>query len=156
MARPPRQSGRKVTFTPEAAQRIARAVVTVEKGDRSIAAAGRQSAAGDDGGIVRGTFTGTWAKGTTITVTDATLSSVTYTAKNYFANVGSTAATSAQQCMIAYAGGEWVLVSAQPTAVTIISHVSIVGTALRFATAQVNVMGPGFGNSHIDVGLESC
>ena len=152
MGKPPRQSGRKVTFTPEAAQRIARAVV---EGDRSIAAAGRQSA-GDDGGIVRGTFTGTWAKGTTITVTDATLSSVTYTAKNYFANVGSTAATSAQQCMIAYAGGEWVLVSAQPTAVTIISHVSIVGTALRFATAQVNVIGPGFNNSSIDIPLESC
>jgi hypothetical protein len=155
MGKPPRQSGRRVTFTPEAAQRIARAVVNVEKGDRSIGAPGRQSA-GSDGEIVRGTFTGAWAKDTTITVTDATLSSVTYTAKNYFANVGSTAATSAQQCMIAFAAGEWVLVSAQPTAVTIISHVSIVGTALRFATAQVNVMGSGFGNSHIDVGLESC
>jgi hypothetical protein len=58
--------------------------------------------------------------------------------------------------MTTYAGGEWVLVSAQPTAVTIISDVKIVGSALRFSTAQVNVMGPGFGDSYIDVGLESC
>ena len=50
MAKPPRQSGRKVTFTPEAAQRIARAVVPDEKGDRSIEAAGRQDRKDDEPG----------------------------------------------------------------------------------------------------------
>jgi hypothetical protein len=110
MAKPPRQSGRKVTFTPEAAQRIARAVVTVEKGDRSIAAAGRQSAAGDDG-IVRGTFTAPWDKGSNKTVTDATLSSVTYEGvKNYFATVSG---SGSKKCAIAYVAGEWILIAAE-------------------------------------------
>ena len=110
MAKPPRQSGRKVTFTPEAAQRIARAVVTVEKGDRSIAAAGRQSAAGDDG-LVRGTFTAPWNKGSTKTVTDATLSSVTYAGvKNYFASV---TGSGSKACAIAYVAGEWILIAAE-------------------------------------------
>jgi hypothetical protein len=109
MAKPPRQSGRKVTFTPEAAQRIARAVVTVEKGDRSIAAAGRRSAAGDDA-LVRGTFTAPWNKGSTKTVTDATLSAVTYEAKNYFASL---TGSGTKACAIAYANGEWILIAAE-------------------------------------------
>jgi len=107
MAKPPRQSGRKVTFTPEAAQRIARAVVAVEKGDRSIAAAGRQSAAGDDA-IIRGKFSGSWNKGSTKTVTDATLSAVTYEAKNY---VASLLPTGEMGCQLCYTAGEWVLVA---------------------------------------------
>jgi len=95
-----------VTFTPEAAQRIARAVVNVEKGDRSIAAAGRQLAVGDDA-LVRGTFTDSWDKGNTKTVKDATLSAVTYNAKNYLTSV---TGTGEKDCLIAYVGGEWVLV----------------------------------------------
>jgi len=99
-----------VTFTPEAAQRIARAVVNVEKGDRSIAAAGGQRAVGDDG-IVRGTFSAPWDKGSTKTVTDATLSSVTYAGvKNYFANV---TGSGSKACAIAYANGEWILIAAE-------------------------------------------
>jgi hypothetical protein len=152
MAKPPRQSGRKVTFTPEAAQRIARAVVAVEKGDRSIAAPGRQSA-GSDGEIIRGKFSGAWDKGSKKTVTDATLSAVTYEAKNYLADFK---ATGQVACEIAYSGGEWVLVSAEFTTVTIISDVKIVGSQLRFSTAKVNVFGTAFGDSYIDIPLESC
>jgi hypothetical protein len=96
-----------VTFTPEAAQRIARAVVAVEKGDRSIAAAGRQSAVGDDA-LVRAKFTGSWDKGATKTVTDATLSAVTYEAKNY---VASLLPTGEMGCQLCYTAGEWVLVT---------------------------------------------
>lgn len=107
MAKPPRQSGRKVTFTPEAAQRIARAVVTVEKGDRSVGAAVAQRAPGDDA-LVRGTFTGAWSKGSTKTVTDATLSAVTYEAKNYTASL---LPSGTMPCQIAYVAGEWVLVA---------------------------------------------
>jgi hypothetical protein len=155
MAKPPRQSGRSVTFTPASAKRIARAVLDHERGGRDMDRTQLRTAGSDDA-LVRCTFSGVWAKNGTATVTDSVLSSVTYKAKNYFANVGSTGATGVQQCIIAYAGGEWVLVSAQPTAVTIISDVKIVGSNLRFSTAQVNVMGSGFGNSYIDVGLESC
>ena len=110
MGKPPRQSGRRVTFTPEAAQRIARAVVTVEKGDRSIAAAGRQSGSGDDA-IIRGTFTAPWSKGSTKTVTDATLTSVTYAGvKNYFASI---TGSGSKACAIAYVAGEWILIAAE-------------------------------------------
>jgi hypothetical protein len=110
MAKPLRQSGRSVTFTPEAAQRIGRVVVTVEKGDRSIEAPGRQSAAGDDG-LVRGTFTAPWNKGSTKTVTDATLSAVTYAGvKNYFATVSG---SGSKACAIAYVAGEWILIAAE-------------------------------------------
>ena len=107
MGKPPRQSGRKVTFTPEAAQRIARAVVTVEKGDRSIAAAGRQSAAGDDA-LVRGKFSGSWNKGSIKTVTDATLPSVTYQARN---DVASLLTSGEMICQLCYTAGEWALVA---------------------------------------------
>jgi len=110
MAKPPRQSGRHVAFSPQAAQRIARTVVTVEQGDRSIAAPGRQSGSGDDA-IIRGTFAAPWSKGSTKTVTDATLSSVTYAGvKNYFASVSG---SGSKACAIAYVAGEWILIAAE-------------------------------------------
>ena len=110
MAKPPRQSGRRVTFTPEAAERIARAVVAVEQGSRSIYPPMVRSSGGDDS-IVRGTFTAPWNKGNTKTVTDAVLSSVTYASvQNYFANV---TGTGTKQCAIAYVGGEWILMAAE-------------------------------------------
>ena len=61
-------------------------------------------------GIIRGTFSGTWAKGSTTTVTDAVVSGATYTAKNYFAAI---TGTGSKACAIAYAGGEWILIAAE-------------------------------------------
>ena len=62
-------------------------------------------------GLIRGTFTGAWSKGSTNTVTDATLTSVTYTGvKNYFAAVGG---TGTKACAIAYVAGEWILIAAE-------------------------------------------
>jgi hypothetical protein len=55
-------------------------------------------------GVIRGTFTGTWTKGSTTTVTDAVVSGATYTAKNYIATL------SGSVCLIAYVADEWVLV----------------------------------------------
>jgi hypothetical protein len=55
-------------------------------------------------GLIRGTFSGTWSKGSTTTVTDAVLSGATYTAKNYLATI------SGSTCLIAYVAEEWVLV----------------------------------------------
>ena len=107
MAKPPRQSGRKVTFTPEAARRIARVVVAVEKGDRSSEAPGGKSSVGDDA-LVRGKFSGSWSKGSTKTITDATLPAVTYEAKNY---VASLLPSGEMVCQLSYSAGEWVLVS---------------------------------------------
>jgi hypothetical protein len=107
MARPPRNPARKLSLTPNTAKRIARAVVAFERGGGSVEAPGRQSAAGDDA-LVRGKFTGSWAKGATKTVTDATLSAVTYEAKNY---VASLLPAGEMGCQLCYTAGEWVLVT---------------------------------------------
>jgi hypothetical protein len=81
----------------------------VEKGTRRQGPTVVRSAPGDDA-IVRGTFTGPWGKGGTATVTDATLSAVTYTATNYFAEI---TASGEKTCAIAYANGEWILIAAE-------------------------------------------
>jgi len=62
-------------------------------------------------GVIRGTFTAPWNKGSTATVTDATLTSVTYTGvKNYFASV---TGSGSKACAIAYVAGEWILIAAE-------------------------------------------
>lgn len=62
-------------------------------------------------GVIRGTFSAPWNKGSTNTVTDATLTSVTYTGvKNYFASI---TGSGSKACAIAYAGGEWILIAAE-------------------------------------------
>jgi hypothetical protein len=110
MAKPPRQSGRSVTFTPASAKRIARAVLASERGGRDMERAHLRTAAGD-GEIVRGTFSAPWNKGSTKTVTDAALSSVTYDGvKNYFASV---TGGGSKACAIAYVAGEWILIAAE-------------------------------------------
>jgi len=112
MAKPPRQSGRSVTFTPASAKRIARAVLAHERGGRDMGPTQLRTAAGGDGTeIVRGTFTAPWNKGSTKTVTDATSSSTTYeNAKNYFATVSG---SGSKACAIAYVAGEWILIAAE-------------------------------------------
>lgn len=55
-------------------------------------------------GLIRGTFTGTWSKGSTATVTDS-VSGATYTGKNYMATINGTT------CHIAYVADEWVLIA---------------------------------------------
>lgn len=109
MARPPRKSGRSVTFTPASAKRIARVVREIERGDASVDAPTFRSAGGDDA-LVRGKFTGPWNKGATKTVTDATLSSVTYEAINYFASL---TGTGEKKCCLGYVAGEWILIAAE-------------------------------------------
>jgi hypothetical protein len=62
-------------------------------------------------GVIRGTFSAPWNKGSTKTVTDATLTSVTYAGvKNYFANVSG---SGSKACAIAYVAGEWILIAAE-------------------------------------------
>ena len=69
------------------------------------------SGGGADGGIVRGTFSAPWAKGSTKTVSDSVTSGKTYAdVKNYFAAVGG---TGSKACAIAYVGTEWILIAAE-------------------------------------------
>jgi hypothetical protein len=71
----------------------------------------RLAGGGAAGGIVRGTFTAPWAKGSTKTVSDAVTSGTTYSnVKNYFAAVGG---TGSKACAIAYVGTEWILIAAE-------------------------------------------
>jgi hypothetical protein len=61
-------------------------------------------------GVVRGTFSGSWAKGTTKTVTDASRGSITYNAKNYFASL---AGGDNKACALSYVVDEWILIAAE-------------------------------------------
>jgi hypothetical protein len=62
-------------------------------------------------GIVRGTFSPPWAKGSTKTVTDAVTTSQTFDGvKNYFAAI---TGTGTKNCAIAYVGTEWILIAAE-------------------------------------------
>jgi len=71
----------------------------------------RLASGGADAGIVRGTFTAPWTKGSTKTVTDAVTSGTTYAdVKNYFASVSG---TGSKACSIAYVGTEWILIAAE-------------------------------------------
>ena len=66
---------------------------------------------GASGGIVRGTFTAPWTKGSTKTVADAATSGKSYSSvMNYFAPVGG---TGTKACAIAYVGSEWILIAAE-------------------------------------------
>lgn len=109
MAKPPRQAGRKVSFTPDAARRITSAVLAVEAGNRDQSAAAMRTMGGGDE-LARGTFEMPWSKGSTKTVTDAVMTSVTYQAKNYFAGL---TGTGTKACCIAFVAGEWILIAAE-------------------------------------------
>lgn len=63
--------------------------------------------------IIRGTFTGEWAKGDTASVNFVADngSSSQKDATNYFADVGESGVTSA--CCIVLAGSEWLLIAAE-------------------------------------------
>ena len=103
--------GQRVSFTRRAARRISRAVRAVEGGRRDAGATSVPYMADEDV-VRRGTFTAPWNKGATATVTDAAISSVTYTAKNYFAAVSG---TGTKACAIAWACGEWILIEVEKT-----------------------------------------
>ena len=96
---------KRVSFSETDARRIASTVRAYERGNRDQGGVFFRQA-GDDAPIVRGTVTGSWAKGATATVTDAMASTVTYTARNYWGSVDCPGSTT---CFIAYVSGEWVL-----------------------------------------------
>ena len=105
MGRPPRKSGQRVSLTPATMQRIAKSVLAFEKGDRDMSGISLRTG-GSECDVVRGTFTGSWAKGALKTVTDTTVSAVTYDAMNLLTSI---TGTGTHDCMLAFVGGEWVL-----------------------------------------------
>jgi predicted RecA/RadA family phage recombinase len=62
-------------------------------------------------GVVRGTFSAPWNKGSTKTISDAVNSGTTYdNVKNYFASL---TGSGTKACAIAYVGSEWILIAAE-------------------------------------------
>jgi hypothetical protein len=105
-----KKKAERLTFSTKDAKRIRSAVIAHEKGDRSESLVGMRYS--EDEGVIRGTFTAPWSKGSTATVTHAAMSSVTYQAKNYF---GAITTTGTKACAIAWANGEWILLAAECT-----------------------------------------
>jgi len=105
-----------VTFSRGAAQRIAKAVRTVEGGDRNQPGLTfdhpMPSASSKVFRVC--TFTGTWSKGSSKTVTFKSTTSTpnTAVAQNIFVSVGSTA-TGSKNCAIAKDGTAWYLIAAE-------------------------------------------
>jgi len=104
-----------VSFSRGAAQRIAKVVRTVEAGDRSQPGLVFDHPMPGGSKVFRVcTFTGTWAKGTSKTVTFKSTTSTlnTAVAQNIFVNVGTTA-SAARNCAIAKDGTSWYLIAAE-------------------------------------------
>jgi hypothetical protein len=110
-----RQSGKasstdRVTFTKSTAERIAKAVRTFERGDRSSSKLSFERVSVASGAVFRtGTFTGVWQIGQTAAVTLRSTGS-TAAAMNLFAGV--TAQTS-KNCAIAKDGTAWFLIASE-------------------------------------------
>jgi hypothetical protein len=112
-------SDARVDFTRGAAERIARAVRIVETGERDGAPLTFKRPVESGGGkpLRIGTISVTWNKGSTATVTeqkgDGTAKSptVTFTAKNYFANVTVSSGTKRVAC--AKVDDTWILIAAE-------------------------------------------
>lgn len=105
-----------VSFSRPAAQRIAKAVRTVEAGDRNQPGLTFDHPMPSVSGKVFRvcTFTGTWSKGSSKTVTFKSTTSTpnTAVAQNIFVSVGSTA-TGSKNCAIAKDGTAWYLIAAE-------------------------------------------
>jgi hypothetical protein len=104
-----------VSFTKAAAVRINDAVLTVEKGNRTHPGLTFDHPQFGGSKVFRVcTFTGTWSKGSSKTVTFKSTTSTpnTAVAQNIFVSVGSTA-TGSKNCAIAKDGTAWYLIAAE-------------------------------------------
>lgn len=103
------------SFDEQSVKRIGEAVRKVERmgGDRNQPPIEYPAATESFRTVIRGTFSGDWAKGTDkdVNFTADNGDSKTKTATNYFADVGESGVTSA--CCIIQAGGEWLLIAAE-------------------------------------------
>lgn len=107
----------RVAFTRPAAERIAKVVRRVELGNRDAEPLRFERVGGGGGGVRLGTIAATWLKGTTATVTQikgdgsAISPTVTFTAKNWFADVTVESGTKKVAC--AKVDATWILIAAE-------------------------------------------
>jgi hypothetical protein len=106
----------RVTFTDDGARRIVSAVRGYERGNRDQPPV-KFRAAGDDDGLRLGRISATWNKGAVAEVEQVDKDgspldpSVTFEAKNWFAEVTVTSGHKMVAC--GYAGGRWILIAAE-------------------------------------------
>ena len=118
-----------VVFDEDSAARIAKAVKYVE-GLQDPEEPGEEEIVEQSGRtVIRGTFSGEWAKNASATVsfTADNGDTGTKTATNYFADVGTAGSTA--ECIIMLVGSEWVLVNADPAGSTECAELSKVEPA---------------------------
>ena len=104
-----------VVFDTQSAERIAKAVKYVEGLQGDEPPVGDEEDIGSGGRtVIRGTFSGEWAKNTAKDVSftaDNGNGATKADVYNYFADVGESGETSA--CCIIQAGSEWILIAAE-------------------------------------------
>jgi hypothetical protein len=108
--------GQVVSFTRGAADRIAKVVRTVERGDTSAEGLRFGRPPSEGGKVFRVCeFTGTWSIDATKTITfrNQTTTPNTVTALNLFAQVGVTNSATITPCAIAKEGTAWYLIAAK-------------------------------------------
>ena len=105
-----------VSFSRPAAQRIAKAVRTVEAGDRNQPGLTFDHPMPGGGKVFRVcTFTGAWSKNAAKVVTFRGITSTpnTAVAQNIFVAISGTTATTTKNCAIAKDGTAWYLIAAE-------------------------------------------
>ena len=121
----------RVTFTKPAAERIAKAVRTVEAGDRDTGPLTFGARIGGVSGKVFRicTYTGAWSTGSSKTVTFKYQTSTpnTVSATNLFFPITNTATANARDCAIAKDGTAWFLVDvrAAVTATSVVTDITV-------------------------------
>jgi hypothetical protein len=147
-------------FSARDAQRIANAVMAHERKGRRHPPITYPTVPAASTALKLSKTTATWTKNST-----ASLIEYTGTAGSETAVTGSTSISAYNKLgdvaagkwvIIGFIDGDWYLVGAEPTQVTVITSASLTGTSLTFATAQVQVFGPGSGNSSIVIPVENC
>lgn len=105
-----------VSFTLQDAQRINNVVGSVERSRRSSTGESvsrlPRSAGGGGGTIFLGTFSGSWLKGDSKTIT-LTVSTTTVNAVNHFASISMRSHGRIRNCAVAIAGGQYILLAAE-------------------------------------------
>ena len=142
----------RITFTPRAAERIARAVRKIEAGDRQNAGLAFSAFIGGGGGGGGGgnvlnvcTFTGSWSinEPKTLTFQGITTTPNTVAATNQLFTIGDACET--QVAYIGKIGTAWHLLNVQHHETAIITSVSVGATAMTFARKLAWIPYPGEG-----------
>ena len=103
------------SFDEQSVKRIGEAVRKIERlgGDTNQPPIEYETTSQSFRTVIRGTFSGEWAKNAdaSVSFTADNGDTATKTASNYFADVGTAGESSA--CCIIQAGGEWILIAAE-------------------------------------------